>query len=114
MYCKGCVDRAVQYSHPANINLQLLDYSTSESHPAMKNMLYRALLKLSKKSSRLPTCLVLSDVTLQSQTGSIRHQSLQSGSFGDVEEAFIGNHRVAIKKIRYYETSNVPEIIKVS
>lgn len=83
--------------------LQILDWCPPDSN----SILLHALHELSTKSDCQPTCFMLPDVRLQ--TG----QASGGGGFGEVWQETIKGHKMAIKIIRNYESSDVEKINKV-
>lgn len=78
-----------------------------QSKLELRDVLFRALVKLSKESGAYPAYLVLSGVDLHSK------EPQESGAFGDIWKEELHGHKVAIKVVRKYVKSDVEKIAKV-
>jgi hypothetical protein len=87
------------------ISKQLLDYCHSDSK--LRNILFRALVKISKRSELYPTSLILRDIKLTSR------YPLTSGTYGDIYTAEIRGRNVAVKLVRKYAKQEVEKLRKV-
>jgi hypothetical protein len=87
------------------INLKVLYFCQSKLE--LRDVLFRALVKLSKESGTYPECLVLRGVDLQSK------EPQESGAFGDVWKEELQGQNVAIKVVRKYVKSDIEKIAKV-
>ena len=85
--------------------LQLLDCQTldAESH----QLLFRALLKLSKRSGLYPSCLLLPGGCMKNS------DPIATGSFGDVWRTNVYGQVVAIKTARACQRGELEKITQV-
>ncbi|KAJ7933117.1 kinase-like domain-containing protein, partial [Mycena leptocephala] len=81
----------------------LLDYPSLDS--PIRPVIWAALLKLSKKSSRHPRCFALPDLQL---TG----PPVNGGAFADIWKTHFHNETVCVKVMRLFETVEVETLLK--
>ncbi|KZP29838.1 kinase-like protein [Athelia psychrophila] len=89
----------------AQLLLDLLQAVYLYIDPAFKQRHVKALVKLSESSGLFPTCLVLSDVTLEPDP-------VASGGFGEVYKGALRGHLIAVKMLKVYKSSVVARILK--
>ncbi|KAJ8076250.1 Rho guanine nucleotide exchange factor [Marasmius tenuissimus] len=83
---------------------QLVEYP--EVPKALRSSMFKAMIRLSKKTGFHPKCLVIHNVEM---TG--RHP-VGGGAFGDVWEGKMGEGAVCIKVLRVFSTSDIEQVLK--
>jgi hypothetical protein len=77
-------------------------------HPYLRRFSMGLLIKLAHESGLYPKCLIQRDIQL------IGHHPFGGGGFGDVWRGLMKGHLVAVKVLRMFEESDVPQLLKVN
>lgn len=84
-------------------NTQFLDL---ESFSIVKPLIFKALLRLSRKSGLHPRCFALSGLQ---KVG----EQVAAGGFGDVWKGLVGGRSVCVKIMRIFRDADVEAVLQV-
>ena len=77
-------------------------------HEPSKSLWVNALIKLARKTSLYPECMVLKGVKLAGVS------AVDGGSYGDVWKAKFEGKDIAVKVLKVYQKSDIDKLLRVS